>query len=89
MEIVISKEARRELRRQFANKSIRIHPKMKTWSLITYKLVQDEQRDDDSVYNYDYLKFLINKKLEKEISYIEIDFAKEWWGEDYIVTTGV
>lgn len=88
MEFSITKRAREELAKVFKNKTVRIHPKMKTWSGITYIVVQDEQEKDDNVYNLDNISIILNRSIEKEISYIEIDFVKEWWGEDFVVTAG-
>ncbi|WP_432666166.1 hypothetical protein R9X47_07580 [Wukongibacter baidiensis] len=51
-------------------------------------MVQDEQNSDDNVYDLESIKIILNRSIEKEISYIEIDFVREWWGEDFVVTAG-
>ncbi len=51
-------------------------------------MVQDEPREDDNTYIVDNIKFIVNKEVEKDVSHIEIDYEKEWWGEDFTITAG-
>lgn len=88
MEFIITNVARDELIKQYNKKKIRIKPKIKTWAGITYTIVQDEQKADDILYTVEEFNFIINKDEEKEVSYIEIDYLKDWSGEDFIITAG-
>lgn len=51
-------------------------------------MVQDESNEDDNIYKIDDIIFLIDREIEKDTSYIEIDYASEWWGEEFIITAG-
>lgn len=51
-------------------------------------MVQDEPNENDTIYEIDNIKFLIDKETKKDASYIEIDFVSERWGEDFIITAG-
>ncbi len=30
----------------------------------------------------------MNKEENKEVAYLEMDYEKDWWGEDFVVTAG-
>ena len=87
MDFIISDIGKDKLIR-FKNKFIRIYPNIKTWSGIIYKLVEDQPKKLDNIYDVFGVKVLVDKDIAKDITYIEIDYIKEWWGEDFIITTG-
>lgn len=72
---------------ELRKKNYRIKAKSKTWCYINYNLVQDEQKNDDIVYKVGNINILIDKDLEREVPFISIDFCKDWWGEDFEITT--
>jgi hypothetical protein len=50
-------------------------------------LVQDELGENDNVYNIDGVVFIVDKKEEKDSPYIDIEYEKYPWGEEFVVTT--
>lgn len=88
MEFFITEIAKQKIEEKFICKTLRIYPKIRTWSGITYIMVQDEPKENDSTYEVDNIIFLIDTETEKDTSYIEIDYVSEWWDEDFIITAG-
>lgn len=87
MELTITDEAKEQLEKQFGGKTIRIKPKHKTWGGSSYELVQDELLENDNFYDMGLYKFIIDKEEEKDAPFIEIDYQKYHWGEEFVVTT--
>ena len=89
LKFIISEEAKKHLKLLYKGQTIRIFPKVKTWSGITYDLVLDElKKQQDLLYEVDDLFFIISKEEEKDVSYIEIDYEDDWSGENIIITAG-
>jgi len=51
-------------------------------------LTQDEAKENDNKYNKNGIEFIMDKEVTEDVSIIEIDYEKQWWGEDYIITAG-
>ncbi|WP_352419120.1 hypothetical protein [Proteiniborus sp.] len=51
-------------------------------------MVQDEPNDNDNIYKMEGFQFIINKEVEKDVSYLEIDYTNDWSGEKFVVTAG-
>ena len=88
MEFIISENGKQKLINEFNEKTLRIYTKIKTWAGITYNIALDEPNENDNIYEIENIKFLVDKEIEKEVSYIEIDYVSEWWGSDFIITAG-
>lgn len=51
-------------------------------------MVQDEPKENDRFYEIDGFFFIMDREEERNVSCLEIDFEKGWWGQDFIVTAG-
>lgn len=88
MEFIITELAKEQLVKNYQEKKLRIKPKTRTWAGIIYEMVQDEPNDNDNIYKMEGFQFIINKEVEKDVSYLEIDYTNDWSGEEFVVTAG-